>query len=83
MDMPGLRAGVRLDSSVDDALERLVVAKSETAELGTDPRVGELDRFIEGEFALASAVGVPDGASYPDILDAANRLFREIADSDL
>ena len=83
MDLPGLRAGVQLDPGVDDAVERLVIAKSETAELGTDPRIGDLDRFIEEEFALASAVGVPDGASSPDLLDDANRLFREIVDGDL
>ena len=83
MDLPGLRAGLQLAPSLDDAIERLVVAKSETAELGTGPRLNDLDRFIEEEFAIASAVGAPDGASGPDLIDDANRLFGEIVDGNL
>ncbi len=83
MDLPGLRAGLQLEASLDDAIARLVVAKSETAELGTGPRMSDLDRFIEEEFSIAGAVGVPDGASGPDLIDDANRLFRDIVNGNL
>ncbi|MXZ79870.1 MAG: nucleotidyltransferase domain-containing protein [Gammaproteobacteria bacterium] len=80
MDLPGLRAGLQLERELDEAIERLVVAKAEAAELGTGPRIGEIDRFIEGEFALAGAASVPSGAGDPDLLEDANRVFCEIVD---
>ena len=80
MDLPGLRAGLRLERGLDEAIERLVVAKSESAELGTGPRISELDRFIEQEFALAGDASVPAGARDHDFLEDANRVFREIVD---
>ena len=83
MDLPRLRAGLRLDPGLDEAIEGLLVAKSGSSELGTGPRIGDLDRFVEEEFALASAAGVPDVNRDPDLLDDANRAFREIVDGDL
>ena len=59
-----------------------MVAKSEAAELGTGPRIGELDRFIEEEFALASDAGSTPGVRDPDLLEDANRVFREIVNSE-
>ncbi len=81
MDLPGLCAGLRLEPGLDEAIERLVVAKSQTVELGTGPRIVELDRFIEKEFGLANAAGVPDSVGDPDLLEDANLVFREIVDS--
>ncbi|MYA88669.1 MAG: hypothetical protein F4X97_09485 [Boseongicola sp. SB0662_bin_57] len=83
MDLPRLRAGLWLDPGLDEAIERLLVAKSGSSELGTGPRIGDLDRFVEEEFALACAVGGTDVDHDPDLLDDANRVFREIVDGDL
>ncbi len=81
MDLPSLRAGLRLERGLDEAIERLVVAKSEAADLGTGPRIGELDRFIEEEFALAGDAGSTPGVRDPDLLEDANRVFREIVNA--
>lgn len=80
MDMPGLRDGLRLERELDEAIDRLVVAKFEATELGIGPRIGEIDRFIEEEFALADATSVSAGAGDPGLLEDANHVFREIID---
>ena len=78
MDLPGLRAGVGLEPELEVAIEKLLVAKSETAELGSGPRICEIDRFIEEEFAHASGMVDPGASRDPRLLEDANAVFREI-----
>lgn len=80
MDLPRLRAGLRLERSLDEAIERLTVAKSATAELGAGPRIVDIDRFIEQEFALAGNGGDTAVAGDPNLLEDANHVFRQIVD---
>ena len=80
MDLPGLRAGLRLDPGLDAAIDRLIAAKAEMAELGKGPRVGTLDRFIEEEFAFAGDAAAPASTADPGLIEDANRVFREIID---
>ncbi len=80
MDLPGLRAGLRLDPGLDAELDRLIAAKAGMTELGKSPRIGTLDRFIESEFAFASDAAAPASAADPGLIEDANRVFREIID---
>ncbi|MCY4227400.1 MAG: nucleotidyltransferase domain-containing protein [Gammaproteobacteria bacterium] len=80
MDLPRLRDGLHLERELDEEIERLAVAKSESTELGIGSRIGEIDRFIEEEFALADIASLSNGAGTPDLLEDTNRLFREIVD---
>lgn len=83
MDLPRLRAGLQLETGLDEAIEELLIAKAGSSELGTGRRIGDLDRFVEEELAIADAVGAPDVDRDPDLLDDANRAFREIVDGEL
>lgn len=80
MDMPRLRDGLRLEREPDEAIDRLMVAESEATELDIGPRIGEIDRFVEKEFALADVTGFSAGAGAPDLPEDVNRLFCEIID---
>jgi predicted nucleotidyltransferase len=53
MDLPSLRAGATLDPALSQALDRLLVLKSQAHELGMGPRMELLDDFILGEMARA------------------------------
>ena len=80
MDLPSLRAGLELESELDRGIEDLTALKARQSEMGTGPRIGMLDRFMEGEFAAATDIAAgPDRESpAPAPLDAANELFRTI-----
>ena len=80
MDLPGLRAGLRLAPRLDAEFDRLIAAKAEMAELGKARRIGTLDRFIESEFAFAGDASAPASAADPGLIGDANRVFREIID---
>ncbi|MCY3875968.1 MAG: DUF429 domain-containing protein [Rhodobacteraceae bacterium] len=83
MDLPGLRAGLRLAPGLDAEFDRLIAAKAEMTELGKGPRIGALDRFIESEFAIAEDSAPPASAADPGLKEDANRVFREIIDDGL
>ena len=80
MDLPSLRAGLELESELDRGIEDLTARKARQSEMGTGPRIGMLDRFLEAEFAVAADIAAgPDRESpAPAPLDAANELFRTI-----
>ena len=80
MDLPSLRAGLELESELDRCIEDLTALKARQSEMGTGPRIGMLDRFVEREFAAAADLAAgPDRESPPPApLDAANELFRTI-----
>lgn len=76
MDMPGLRAGLRLDRELERTIDDLIVRKARESEIGTGPRIDVLDRFIEAEFAACgNSAPEPDDKDLT-LLDAANELFR-------
>ena len=80
MDLPSLRAGLALERELDRSIDSLTALKARQSEMGTGPRIGMLDRFIEGEFAAAAdlAAGPDRESPAPAPLDAANELFRTI-----
>ena len=80
MDLPSLRAGLELDRELDRSIDGLTALKARQSEIGTGPRLGTLERFMEVEFAAAAdIVAGPDREAPPPApLDAANELFRTI-----
>lgn len=76
MALPELMAGLDLDSALRAAVEELVEQKRRTRELGFGPRVPELDRFIDAEFAAAAAA--PEDHVTPVPCAAADAVFRSI-----
>ncbi len=82
MDLPALRAGLDLDRALDRAIDELTARKAEGSEMGTGPRIGMLDRFIEAEFAAAGDMAGVSGDPPPALQDAANALFRAIVTSE-
>lgn len=76
MDMPALRAGLRLDCDLDRAISDLIVRKAWESEIGTGPRIDVLDRFIDTEFTACGNAAPEPYDKDPTLLDAANELFR-------
>lgn len=78
MDLPSLRAGVTLDPALSQALDELLVLKTQAHELGTGPRVPELDAFIRQELADAEAwLDTQPARETPDVA-AADHALRAI-----
>jgi uncharacterized protein len=78
MSMPELRAGIVLPESVRDFLDRLLVLKASTSEIGASARNPELDAFIEGEIEAAKSLRSDTPAkSEGDLPALATALFRE------
>ena len=78
MDLPTLRAGTDLPRDVAESIDRLLVAKAATKELGEGERIPTIDALIESEFGVARAEALP-----PDPVDAhlareADDLFRSL-----
>ncbi len=83
MDLPSLRSGLKLPGELSAAIEDLITRKAARSEIGSGPRIGVLDRFIEAELAvepgtLGSDRSVPDNTG---TLRAANRLFHDLVTS--
>ncbi|TXL74838.1 nucleotidyltransferase domain-containing protein [Vineibacter terrae] len=78
MDLPGLRAGARLDPEVSQAIDHLLALKAQAHELGTGPRVPCLDDFIRAEIDAAERwLATQPAADRPD-LAAADAALRAI-----
>ena len=78
MNFQDLMAGVELDAVLTEELRRLLIAKSETNQLGFAPRIPVLDRFVLDEYEKAKQV-LPDfRASREDLRSEADALFRDI-----
>ena len=77
MDLPSLRAGLDLGRDLDRGIDDLTARKARQSEIGTGPRIGMLDRFIEAEFAAAADIAAAPHCEVPASapLEAANELF--------
>lgn len=83
MDLPSLRAGLKLPGDLSAAIDDLIARKAARSEMGSGPRIDLLDRFIEAELAVEPGTpgagrGVPDNTG---TLRAANRLFHDLVTS--
>jgi predicted nucleotidyltransferase len=78
MALPDLRAGIGLSARVDGFVDELLALKSETRELGEGPRNSALDAFIETEIEQASDLLKEQAPKVDDLLEEANRLFRDL-----
>ena len=78
MDLPSLRAGLELGRELDRGIDGLTALKARQSEIGTGPRIGLLDRFIEAEFAAAADTAAEPDREAPAPLDAANESSRAI-----
>ncbi|MEM9027115.1 MAG: nucleotidyltransferase domain-containing protein [Pseudomonadota bacterium] len=78
MAISDLRDGVDLPAETSDIIEDLLQQKAKSRELGRGPRAAALDTLIEHEIALAQDATVDETAMDPDIVEAANRVFRKL-----
>ena len=81
MNLQDLVVGLDLDDATTERIAGLLEAKSRAREVGTGPRIPEIDALIEAEFAAAHAADpMPKGPSHRDEADS---LFRRIIARDL
>ena len=64
MDLLSLRTALEPESELDRGIENLTALKALLSEMGTGPRIGMLDRFLEAEFAAAAR---PRGRTGPRV----------------
>jgi len=78
MNFQELLAGIDLDSNLTAALNDLLLAKSQSKEIGKAPRVEVIDEFITTEFNFARESVKTIKAERLDLRDEADTLFRKI-----
>ena len=78
MNFQELLAGINLDASLTKALEDLLLAKSQSKEIGKAARVDIIDEFIVSEFDWARAFVKSLKPQKAHLWQEADRLFRDI-----
>ena len=82
MEFEALRRAADLAAGVEAFVDELLARKAETRELGSGPRIPELDALVESEIAAArrrlEALKEPPA----ELLEAANALFRALVAED-
>ncbi|MEM9668663.1 MAG: nucleotidyltransferase domain-containing protein [Pseudomonadota bacterium] len=78
MNFQDLMAGVDLDADLTEELRRLLLAKSQTNELGFAPRIPILDAFVLDEYEKAKQAAPEFRKSREDLRPEADDLFRDI-----
>ncbi|ABI64465.1 MULTISPECIES: nucleotidyltransferase domain-containing protein [Maricaulis] len=80
MNFQELLAGIDVSAELTDALNELLIAKSQSKEVGLAPRVGVIDAFIEAEFDWAREVSKGLKSERRNLRDEADGLFRDIVE---
>lgn len=78
MNFQDLMEGVDLDADLTEELRRLLIAKSETKELGFASRIPILDDFVLDEYEKAKLAAPEFRKSREDLRPEADALFRDI-----
>ena len=78
MNLQDLVAGTNLPSGLVTELEKLLIQKSRSKEVGEAPRIPVIDDFITSEFTWAREAVDGFHAGPHDMKDEADALFRTI-----
>lgn len=78
MNFQELLAGIDVSAELTAALNELLIAKSQSKEIGLAPRVAVIDDFIEAEFDWAREASKGLKAQRTDLRREADDLFRNI-----
>ena len=78
MNFQELLSGINLDEGLTKALEELLLAKSQSKEIGTAARVDIIDEFIVSEFDWAREAVKSLKPQKAHLREQADNLFRDI-----
>ncbi|MEM6680768.1 MAG: nucleotidyltransferase domain-containing protein [Pseudomonadota bacterium] len=83
MNFQALMQGIEPSEAFTNALEDLLIAKSQAKEVGKAPRIDVIDDFITQQLDWAAQAASNVKAVQPDLAIPANRLFRSIIKAEL